>query len=54
MTMSKQDLLKILGITDKETDVPIKPVNPQAEKVINGLERLLEELEKEEEQEKGE
>jgi len=52
MIKSKRDLLKILGMNDEATDAPLKPVDPLAERAINGLERLIEELEKEEDVEK--
>lgn len=54
MTTSSKDLFKKLGFIDEETNTPVKPVEPTTERLINGLERLLEELGiEEEEQEKS-
>jgi hypothetical protein len=51
MVKEKQELLKKLGLTEEEVATSFKPVLPSEERVIDGLERLLEELLKEEEDE---
>lgn len=48
MTSSKEEFLKKLGLTEEESIDRSKLVNPETERVIDGLERLLEELAKEE------
>ncbi len=48
MTSSKEELLKKLGLTEEEPIERSKLVNPATERVIDGLERLLEELAQEE------
>lgn len=51
MMKPTDELLKKLGITEEEVQKPFKPVHPSEERIIDGLERLMEELMKEEEQE---
>ncbi len=48
MTSPKEELLKKLGLTEEDSIERSKLVNPATERVIDGLERLLEELAKEE------
>ncbi len=50
MMKPKEELLKKLGITEEEVKTRFKPVHPSEERIIDGLERLMEELMKEEEQ----
>jgi len=54
MMTSKEDFIKKLCLNDEETDghTPLRRTNPALERVIDGMERLMEELAKEEEQEK--
>ncbi|MDY0187142.1 MAG: hypothetical protein RBR16_04385 [Syntrophus sp. (in: bacteria)] len=52
MERYKQELLKKIGLTEEDLQKSSKLVNPSEEQIIDGLERLLEELIKEEEQEK--
>jgi hypothetical protein len=52
MITSKRDLIKRLGLTEEEAALPFKPVNPTEERIIDGLERLLEELAEEEKEDK--
>ncbi|OPY90950.1 MAG: hypothetical protein A4E72_00369 [Syntrophus sp. PtaU1.Bin208] len=51
MIKQKEELLKKLGLTEEEVKTRFKPVDPSEERIIDGLERLFEELMKEEEQE---